>query len=149
MKKKEVLSVKQYLKLTISSLKELLKRNGILFMKITVKQLKQLIREQVEEMSHMGGAMEARRKRDAEEAEETVYTPDDIKKLAHSRPEQLLNIGRDAYGRKPHKAFIQFPSGRQEEISEVMVDEYGDVQVDFVALVDPIAIPLASAKRRR
>ena len=118
-------------------------------MKITVKQLKQLIREQVEEMSHMGGAMEGRRKRDAEEAEETVYTPDDLKKLARRDPEQLMNIGRDAYGRKPQEAFIKFPSGRQEEISSVMVDEYGDVQVNFVALVDPIAIPLTPAKRRR
>jgi len=44
MKKKEDLLRKQYLKLTISSLKE--KRNII--MKITVRQLKQLIREQVE-----------------------------------------------------------------------------------------------------
>jgi len=44
------LSVKQYLKLTISSHIE----KGILFMKITVKQLKQLIREQVEEITFSG-----------------------------------------------------------------------------------------------
>jgi hypothetical protein len=51
MKKKEHLLRKQYLKLTISSLKE--KRNII--MKITVRQLKQLIREQVEEMAMSKG----------------------------------------------------------------------------------------------
>jgi hypothetical protein len=51
MKKKEHLLRKQYLKLTISSLKE--KRNII--MKITVRQLKQLIREQVEEMAMSEG----------------------------------------------------------------------------------------------
>ena len=115
-------------------------------MKITVKQLKQLIREQVEEMADMGGAMEGRRGRDAEE---NVYTPDDLKKLARRNPEQLMNIGRDADGSDPQEAFIKFPSGRQMKISSVMVDEYGDVQVNFVALVDPIAISLASAKRRR
>ena len=115
-------------------------------MKITVKQLKQLIREQVEEMAATSGAMEGRRVRDAEE---NVYTPDDLKKLARRDPEQLENIGRDAHGREPQEASIEFPSGRQMKISSVFVDEYGDVQVDFVALVDPIRIPLASAKRRR
>ena len=115
-------------------------------MKITVKQLKQLIREQVEEMAATSGAMEGRRGRDVEE---TVYTPKELVKLAKTNPEELENIGRDAYGGEPQEASIEFPSGRQMKISSVMVDEYGDVQVNFVALVDPIAIPLASAKRRR
>lgn len=115
-------------------------------MKITVKQLKQLIREQVEEMADMGGAMEGRRGGDAP----SVYTPAELKKIARRDPGQLMNIGRDPYVGEPQEAFIKFPSGGQEEISSVTINEYGDVQVNFVALsLDPIALPLASAKRRR
>ena len=107
-------------------------------MRITESQLRRIIRQEVRGLTEARGAAQS------------VYTPKDLVNLARRNPEQLENIGQDAYGAEPQEASIEFPSGRREKISSVMIDEYGDVQVDFVSLVmDPIRMPLASANRRR